>query len=135
MTTVASKSSRHRCFGPARSTISAFAQLAPSREQLLDKGRGLLPDPIPEAHHLRERLLPGGGIVRFTGTELHPRIVGDISEIPHGPEIAETNLPIGWLPAGDPPVQPVLGAISGGGNQHRRPDRKDVVLHPTQLAR
>src|SRR5262249_49878845 len=67
-------------------------------------------------------------------SQLHARIVDDVGEVLDGPEIAEANLSIGWVPAVEPPVQPVFGAVARRVDKQRGSDGEDVVLQATELS-
>src|SRR5262249_61859538 len=70
----------------------------------------------------------------YARSKLPARIVDDVGEVLDGPEIAEATLSIGWVPAVEPPVQPVFGAVARRVDKQRGSDGEDVVLQATELS-
>src|SRR5262249_28805633 len=70
----------------------------------------------------------------YARSKLPARIVDDVGEVVDGPEIAEAKLSIGWVPAVEPPVQPVFGAVARRVDKQRGSDGEDVVLQATELS-
>src|SRR5262245_37411548 len=110
---------------------SSASQFPPPCEQLLDDRDGFLSEPRLESLDRRQRLTTHRD--DLGRAQLQAGIERDVPEIASRAEVAEGYLTIRRLPAGDPPIEPVLGSVGGGRDEHGRSDRQDVVLQPSEL--